>query len=297
SQEPVLRVPVVVGPMECVSVLVTAFGFVRPAALRLMSTAAGPELELSSQTPTGLVGHLQWCDVAGGTFQLQVRLQSHDANDREPYITGTARYEVLRAPWSSIGGPAGLNRGSPSSVMLRLQAGVGESRAFSMAAYVVPPNATPSGPPLRIPENAARIVPTDMRLFLLLQTTAARYTHAMVYPRIDAADVQALGLSTLAMYEPVIDVGFNEFRRVLAVVDFTSVSAQCVTLLFRRGVAVFPPAIQRAPGAVPVAGTLATRENAAWDRWCPGQGSVLYLVPDTDAAAYQLQLYTDGVAP
>jgi hypothetical protein len=279
-----------VAPRECVAVVVATQGFLRPVRLRLVRADG---TLLAHQDARGVVGQVQWCDVAGGALRVDVALESFDPDERAAYREGTLLARVLRGPWARVGGPAQLHRGELAAEAVATMLRVGVARGAQLAPDLQPPGTRPLlDPPLDVPSRAARVVPFDAAVYRTLALAVGHYESREARPRVDFAGQPAADATSLAFATepPVVDVGFNSFQRVLAVVDPAKLGRDCVTVVFVRDVLDAPPRIYRVPpDNLAAAAMLTAQENAASDQRCGT--AALYTVPDNDDSVYRLQVY------
>ncbi len=92
-----------------------------------------------------------------------------------------------------------------------------------------------------------------------------------------------------AVHDPVTDLGFNDFRRVLAVVHRGRLGAPCAGVALVRNRFGYRPQVQamQADGTVR---DLPERENVALDEQCPVQGPTVYLAPFRDHDRWTLHV-------
>lgn len=315
----VWRRPVALGAQECVAVIVSVRGYQAPRAVALQHPAADssritrhPTRPLSvHQGNEGLAAQAQWCNWEPGSAVAVAETRSLDPDLASPFRDGVLRYAVYRGPWARVGGPAALTRGELSA---RGLADLGPEPAVLAGAALMAGNARSLGAPIDITLAGARLVPANATTYRRLYEAVRGRLEEPVNPRVDpfvpAGDRWGLGLPVNAreviagvlrgadappLHDPVIEVGRNRFRRVIAVVDRGRLGASCVRLTFTRLVVGHGARVYRYDeGDSDVGSALATQGNVATDVSCPATGVTTYAVDDTDQETYRLNVWATG---
>jgi hypothetical protein len=149
--------------------------------------------------------------------------------------------------------------------------------------------------------GSAALLPVNLSTAATLWDLAARDSGITVNPRVATVDPSALATVQTAyvmraagrplpgQHDPIVDVGRNDFYRVLAVVDATGFAAECRTITFARGLGMYRPRIERYVRATRVRTILErVTDNVATDRVCPTDGVLTYIVDDTDQLPYRV---------
>lgn len=315
----VWRRPVALGARECVAVIVSVRGYQAPRALALQGVAADssritlyPTRPLSlHQGNEGLAAQVQWCAWEPRPAIAVAETRALDGLLDSPFREAVLHYAVYRGAWSRVGGPTALTRGERSA---RGLAELGPEPATLATAAMLPPSARSLGAPIDITLGGARLVPanatTYRRLYELVRGRLEEPVNPRVDPFVPPGDRWGLGLPVNArevvagalhgaeppaLHDPVIEVGRNRFRRVLAVVDRGRLGASCVRLLFTRLVLGHGARVYRYEEGDPDVGSaLATQGNVASDLSCPASGVTAYAVDDADQEAYRLGVFATG---
>ena len=256
----VAEAPVSLGARECVAVVVGATGYRRVVAVTLHGAMEdGTIAELVGDRPDGAAGQVQFCATRAmsATLRVQTVRRSHEAPAR---YTGCAlTIWSSRAPWSATRGFDGLRRGGFDARAVAL---AGRDAVWDEMPGMHPGETSPAWPTVMVGASAAAVVPQSAEM---------------------AAWVAALGA-----YETVVDVGFNEFRRVVLAIEAPPEAEGCVTVVLGRDRYRTRAAVWRWTGTgAPVA--LEERMNLASDRVCPGSGRRVYVVADDNRDAYRVE--------
>lgn len=256
----------------------------------------------------GLATSVAWCAHAPRSVEAHVMFRTIDGFSPPRRADATARWQVLRAPWSAIGGPRGLH--VPSVQQGALAALAAEFTDPLGAAQREPPQGlSESAPSHDLVPGAAALIPVNPTTATELYSLAARDSGIAVNPRVSAThtatdraaalaafNTAAAGRPLPAEHDAIVDLSRNDFYRVLAVVDATQMPAACTTITLARGQGLFAPAVSRYSRATRQRTPLATlKENVATDRVCPTDGLFSYIVDDTDQQTYRLSQW--GAAP
>lgn len=318
-----------VGANECVALIVTTSeGYAAPkhAALFDAASAGGADFE-RSVTAEGVSGAryrpdcfqfesrdalsttVGWCARRATSLDARVLLSTIDGFRPARRADATVRWQTLRAPWSVVGGPARMPaQGYTTHALTALAATFEEPLA---AATREPPEAglVPVEPSRDVPMGAAALIPVMRPTVALLWDMSARNSGAVgsgisVHPRIagplsteeqrviNATFTElAVGRAIPAEHDPVVDLGRNDFYRVLAVLDTGSIRRECQLVTLTRDEGLFPPRIVRYGRSSGLRTTIArTRDNVAIDRVCPGE-VLTYLTGDTDQKTYRITIW------
>lgn len=304
-----------VGAGECVAVVVGVSGWQTLSRLAIQMGAAPAERIVGAgETPLSwegggphLVGHVQWCDPVAARRVVVAESQGITRTSPSDYTGGRVQWVVLRGPWSRVGGPTRLLRGTLSSEAL---SAMPASIAVAEALRLVPDGARPMGPPLTVHAGAVRLVPSTTEALRALHPFFVGEPPIAVNPRLDPEDVPSapfatglpLGLrDTLRSmsddgevppaHEPVVEVGRNHFRRALVLLDPRGLRAPCVGALLTRtryahAASLWSITTPGATGdAVPTAG------GAAFVTRCAEDGPALYVTRDDDRDPWQARLF------
>jgi hypothetical protein len=306
----VWRRPIALGARECVAVLVAAYGYQTARAVAVQDAAADssritmyPLAPLSVDRGEGLVAQAQWCNWSAASRVAVAETRGVDSLMDSPYREGVLHYAVYRGAWDRAGGPSALTRGDLSGQGL---ASLGPEPA---ALTPAPAGARSLGAPIALTMAGARLLPASASTYQRLYDAVRGDLDVGVNPRVDAfvppGDRWGLGLPvnfqqvTIAarrgaahvpVHDPVIEVGVNQFRRALLVVDRGRLGASCVTLVFTRLVAGQGVGVMRHDGDGPGV-PLDAEGNVARDAACPASGVVIYSVRDYDQETYRLNVY------
>ncbi|MEZ4393889.1 MAG: hypothetical protein R3A48_22680 [Polyangiales bacterium] len=291
--------PLRVGAGECVAVVVGISGRqrVQHVGLQLMSRApdvvADDAMSLGS-SGGGLVAHTQWCEreaverravaVGEGVVSGSLRSAEH-----------ALRWAVYRGPWRAVGGPAGLTRGRLRPESLEA---LGADLALQQAEGLVNPSRL-LGPMIPISMGYARLLPSDAVTYRALVQASTMNENAQVNPRVDTSLVTWARWNTglpvnfatvrresgadlsAANHDPVVDLGLNDFRRVLAVIDRGRLGVACAEVALvrhRLGYRAVVEALDADGSRHP----LDADQNVAFDARCPASGPTVYLAPVSD---------------
>lgn len=291
---------------ECVAVVVGVEGRHRVAQLAIQGGARVDEVSAEAMaqgsTGGGLVAHVQWCErgaVPRNVVALSDRVASmSQRND------ATLRWAVYRGSWDAVGGPTRLTRGRFRSEAL---AALGDDLAAREAAPLLPQDAQPLAAPIYLAMGAARLLPSDGRTYAALVRASQRNDNPRVNPRIDAtvapgapwptglpldfggARMAAGADPALAVHDAVVDLGRNDFRRVLAVVDRARLGVPCARIALVRNRFAHGARVT-AMDETGARRAIEARENVAIDAACPA-GVTLYLAPASDHDLWTLHVY------
>jgi hypothetical protein len=310
----VWRHPLPLGARECAAVIVTAYGYQSPRAVAVQDVAADssrittyPIAPLSIHAGgEGLVAQAQWCNWEAQARVAVAETRPLLATTPSPYEQGVLHFAVYRGAWERVGGAGALTRGALSAQGL---AALGPEPAALATAAQVPAGARALGAPIDLTMAGARLVPAGAATYQRLYDAVRGDLDVGVNPRVDPfvppGDRWGLGLPVnfqqvaasarrgadpAPLHDAVIEVGFNRFRRVLAVVDLGRLGAPCATLLFTRLVVGQGAGVTRhdADGR---ATPLESVGNVARDGACPARGTAIYTADDGDQEAYRLTAY------
>lgn len=289
TEEDVHRFDVAVAAGECAAVVASAWGWIHVDSVGL----GEGETELSQHTPSGMVGHTQYCATSHTTLTARIDLQHQDGlMGRAAYSGGTLRYAVLvgRPP----GGISSLTRGyMTAEARGRLPATETLRRADQLAA-----GRASWGPVLPVASYRARLVPETAESYQHLRALAQNQDPAEMTPRIDLLPATAPAafrpLSTAAAYPLVSGDGLSTSTpamafegttpvRVLAVVDAAALG-RCVDVQLIRNVWGSETPSRR------LNGSSGTRDgNVLSDRVCGARAT--FVTDGTDHSPYLLRLY------
>lgn len=291
--------PVRIAAGECVAVVVGISGRqrVQHVGLQLMSRApdvvADDAMSMGSNGG-GLVAHTQWCEreaverravaVGEGVVRGSLRSAEH-----------ALRWAIYRGAWRAVGGPSGLTRGRlrPESLeALGADLALQQSEALVTRSRLL-------GPMIPISMGYARLLPSDAVTYRALVRASMMHENTQVNPRVDtslvpwarwnsglpvnfAAVRQETGADlSAANHDPVVDLGLNDFRRVLAVIDRGRLGVGCAEVALvrhRLGYSAEVEALDPDGARRP----LDARQNVAFDTRCPAEGPTVYLAPVSD---------------
>jgi hypothetical protein len=259
-----------------------------------------------STTSEGATVTLSWCARRPKSLEARVLFQTVDGFQPPRRAEANARWQVFRAPWRAIGGPSGLpSRGMNPRALAELAAEFVDP--LSEATRSAPPGLVAAQPSHDVVAGAAALIPVNERAVALLWDLAARNRGSTgsgiaVHPRIHGAlsdQERSIVQATFARlaegrplpeeHDAIVDLGRNDFHRVLAVIDAESIANDCRTITFARGEGLFQPQItryNRRNGERTPVGTV--RDNVATDRVCRPDGVIAYLVDDTDQQTYRI---------
>lgn len=292
--------PLEIAAEECVAVVVGIDGAQRVSQVAIQATNRAPD-EIAEEAMArahnggGLVAHAQWCERRAVPRRV-VALAERVVPQSQRAARATLRWAVYRAPWATVGGPVRLTRGQLRSESLAV---LGDDLAAREAQPLFPADAVPLSARVPLTMGFARLLPSDAGTYGALIRAMRSDANPSVNPRIDPAPVAGApwntglpvdfggiraslgGDATVAVHDPVIDLGLNEFRRVLAVVDRAHLGVPCARVALVRGRFAHAARVE----ALDPDGTrhpLPPRENVALDDRCPSQGPTVYLVPADD---------------
>lgn len=292
--------PVSIGNDECVAVVVGIDGAQRVSQLAIQATNRAPdeiadEAMARSSNGGGLVAHAQWCE-RHAVPRMVVALSGRVNSSSQRASASTLRWAVYRGPWAAVGGPVRLTRGRLRSESL---AALGDDLAAREAQPLFPADAVPLGAPVPLTMGLARLLPSDAQTYGALVRASRGEANPEVNPRIDPSPVAGAPWNTglpldfggiresvgadpsIAVHDPVVDLGLNDFRRVLAVVDRARLGAPCARIALVRQRYAHAARVT----ALDADGTrraLTPRENLALDDRCPVAGATVYLAPASD---------------
>ncbi len=287
-----LQLTVNLGERECVAVVAGVSGFQRLTALTLAAPGpAGTVAEAAVDHPEGAAGQVQYCatQAMSVVVSLQTTRRSHERPPR--YVDSAATVMLLRAPWSTTRGFAGLTRGRYDGTAVAF---AGRGAEWDELTERQPAGATLAWPEAMVDRAHAVVAPSASGVVTWFARLSARETGTpMAHPRIawnpTTPSLEALLPTSIAAHDPVVDVGFNEYRRVLLAFDPVAAGPGCVTVLLTRARYRTRPQVWRWTGqGAPAA--LAESGNVASDVVCGG-GSRVYVVGDDNADAYRVQAW------
>ncbi len=263
--------------------------------------ASGDPRWLYVASTEGLATSLTWCAHAPRSVEARVMFRTVDGFSPPRRADATARWQLLRAPWATYGGPRALH--GTNVQRSALEALANEFTAPLEAAQRVPPEGlSERAPAVDVMAGAAALVPLNTTSAVELYALAARDAGVPVNPRVlgplsdeqraivtNAFNASAANRALPAEHDAIVDLGRNDFYRVLAVIDGSQLPAECVTITLARGQGLFSPSISRYSRLTRQRTPLANvRDNLATDRVCPTDGLFSYIVDDTDQMQYRL---------
>ncbi len=287
-----LQLTVNLAARECVAVIAGVSGFQRLTALTLAAPGpAGTITEAAVDHPEGAAGQVQYCATQAMTVVVsaQTTRRSHERPPR--YTESSATVLLTRAPWSTTGGFSGLRRGRFDSTAVAF---AGRGAEWDELTAQQPAGATLAWPEAMIDRAHAAVAPSATAVVTWFATLSARGTGSpMGHPRIawdpTAPSLEAVLPTSLAAHDPVVDIGFNDYRRVLLALDPAATGPGCTTVLLTRARYRTRPQVWRWTGqGAPAA--LTESGNVARDVVCGG-GQRLYLVGDDNGDAYRVQAW------
>ncbi|MFO0626975.1 MAG: hypothetical protein U0325_15295 [Polyangiales bacterium] len=292
---------------ECVALVAGSDGRVRVHAAAIQGEARARDVISYDAMSVGgngggAVAHVQWCEREAVTRVAVVAGEAVNGGSRLA-AEHTLHWAIYRGAWARVGGPAGLTRGRlrPESL-----ASLGDDLAAQTADAVVPV-ARRWGAAIPVTLGAARLLPADAETYEALIHASVAHENPRVNPRVDPITVPgapwATGLplnfaavreNTAAdlsppVHDPVVDLGFNDVRRVLAVVHRGRLGLPCAGIALVRGRFGYRPRVQ----AMAPDGSLRDlpeRENVALDEQCPVDGPTVYLAPFNDHERWTLHV-------
>lgn len=292
---------------ECMALLAGSEGRVRVQQVAIQGEARARDVIAHDAMAVGgngggVLAHAQWCEREAVTRVAVVTGEAVNGGSRLA-ADHTLHWAVHRGPWSTVGGPAGLTRGRLRAESLE---SLGDDLAVRLAEGVVPP-ARRRETEIPITLGAARLLPADAETYGALIHASVANDNPQVNPRVDPTVVPGAPWPTglpinfasvrgsvgadlsPAVHDPVTDLGFNDFRRVLAVVHRGRLGAPCAGVALVRNRFGYRPQVQamQADGTVR---ELPERENVALDEQCPVQGPTVYLAPFRDHDRWTLHV-------
>lgn len=300
--------PVRIAASECVAVVVGSSGRQRVQSVAVQALARAPDVIAEDAMSVGsngggLVAHTQWCERASAERRLVAVSESVIDHGASLPSTHRLRWAVYRGPWSRVGGLTGLSRGRfrPESIEA-----FGDDLALAEAQPRIP-RGEDLAPPIAIQMGFARLIPSDVGTYGALVRASMMNENPRVNPRVDTALVPGVrwnsGLPvnfgavraeagvdlTAANHDPVVDLGLNDFRRVLAVIDRSRLGGGCVSAAFVRHRLGY---LARAE-AIDADGTrvsLSEQGNVTVDARCSTRGPTVYLAPFSDHDRWTVRL-------
>lgn len=256
---------------------------------------------LSQSTGAGATVTLNWCEHQEKTVDAVVVFRSVDGAHSPRRADAVLQTQLFRGPWALIGGPLSLPRPGPNPLALRRLAAesadpLGQAERELMEGLVM------IEPPRTIQMGFASLFPVDSNTLSTLYHMAARDSGVAVHPRVllSTPEEMATGLATFmqlagaasfpAEHDPIVDLGRNDFYRVLAVLGPNSTTDECQMLNFARGEGLFIPRVYRYNPISRTKQVLTSphTNNVVRDRLCTNEGTVSYIVNDTDQMTYRL---------
>jgi hypothetical protein len=292
---------------ECVALLAASEGRVRVQQAAIQGEARARDVIAHDAmaiggTGGGVLAHVQWCEREAVTRVAVVTGEAVSSGSRLA-VEHTLRWAVYRGPWSTVGGPAGLRRGRLRAESLE---GLGDDLAARLAESVLPlARRREGGIPISL--GAARLLPADAETYAALIRASVANDNPQVNPRVDPTAVPGVPWTTglpinfasvragvradlsPAVHDPVTDLGFNDVRRVLAVVHRGRLGEPCAGIALVRRRFGYRPQVQ----AIQRDGTvrdLPERENVAFDEQCPALGPTVYIAPFRDHDRWTLHV-------
>jgi hypothetical protein len=304
----VWSMPLAFGANECVAVVVGVEGRQRVTRAAIQ-VSARTEDQISDDAMAqagnggGLVAQVQWCERSAATRRLVVTSDAV-ASGSERSAQNTLRWAVHRGPWRTVGGPVRLTRGSLRAEALE---GLGDDLAATEARALFPNGVEAVGEAMPATLGFARLIPSDGVTYTALLRASTRGGDRRANPRVDPSTTPGVRWATglpldfgdlrarsgtdlsVPVHDPVVDLGLNDFRRVLAVVDRARLGAPCAGVVLSRQRYAFAARAE----ALDADGTvrqLGHRENVAVDDRCPVSGPTIYLAPSDDHDVWQVQI-------
>jgi hypothetical protein len=97
----------------------------------------------------------------------------------------------------------------------------------------------------------------------------------------------------IPLHDPVVDLAFNDFQRIVAVVDPRAFGAGCITVVFHRRIPLFTAAVRAFDLRTWRPRDIHHAANTASDDLCPPPADpVVYIAPDSDQAEYMLEIFS-----
>jgi hypothetical protein len=243
---------------------------------------------------------LNWCEHQPREVEVVMVFRTIDGAQSARRADVTLQAQVLRASWSALGGPLNLPRpGLTATALARLAA---ETPEPLMQAENHPPEGfAVLTPGVTIEEGFAVLNPLSANTLATLYHMSARDSGVAVHPRVFAPtpDDMQLVTSTFALmanngvaaeHDPIVDLGRNDFYRVLSVVGASGNQSDCETIAFARGEGIFVPRVYRYNPISRVKTLLLSPQNnnVVVDRFCKVEGMMSYIVNDTDQQRYRM---------
>lgn len=262
---------------------------------------------LYTVTSEGLATSVAWCAHQPKSVEARVLFRTVDGFTPPRRADATVRWQVLRGPWTATGGVQSLYTASAHNTALAALAAE-FSDPLASANEAPSPGLSAQGTPKDLLVGTAALFPANTTAATELYQLAARDSGIAVHPRVELTlseqerstvnatfTALAAGRALPTEHDPIVDVGRNDFYRVLAVVDATQIPATCVTFVLARGQGLFAPTISRYVRGTRQRTPLATtRSNIAIDRVCPTDGVFSYIVDDIDQQTYRITQWAAG---
>lgn len=298
------RIDLSLGASECVAVIGAVWGHQQLTHLQLSRGGGGPVL--TSSSPEGRVAHVQWC--TDDPVQLRAELQRRAKDLYLRNSSGGLHVGIYRASSARIGGVRALRRGIIAEEGLdELGAHVFEAADHERTA------GRELGGPFEIASMSARLVPEDRATYAELYRGALNGTHIEVDPRFTPLppDVRAdwrpgatVGVPRTieqlraqlhpdahpSELHPAVRDSDGGFVRVLAILDADRLGARCVDVQLVRMRFGERASVRRARAGREELRDLRSTDNAALDRVCVGQGTLVYVAAADDQQPYTLRL-------
>ncbi len=315
------RSQVVIHPEECVALVVgVVAGYALPhygamiGANEVVLDAIIPQLTPSPATAeprifnalvrregNGAVMTLNWCEHQERTIDVLMIFRSIDGAMPPRRSDATIQSQLLRAPWTAVGGPLNLPR--PGVTQAALQRLARETvDPLGQSARQPQPGLFPVGSGTLISMGFATLDPLNGSTLTTLYHLAARDAGVAVNPRVavqrpeDSATVlnafiqYSMGRAFPAEHDPIVDLGRNDFYRVLSVLSILNPAESCEIITFARNEGLFTPNVYRYNAVSRVKTLLTSRNhnNVVEDRLCAEDGVIAYIVDDIDQLSYQM---------
>lgn len=259
---------------------------------------------------------LGWCARQPTALDARVMLSTLDGTTPPRRADATVKWQVLRAPWSAVGGPSRMPTQTYTNEALAALAATFEEPLAEATREPPEPGLVPVEPSHDAPMGSAALIPVMRATVALLWDMSARNSGATgsgisVHPRIagplslEEQTVINTTFTELAAgrvippeHDPIVDLGRNDFYRVVAVLDTGSIQRECQLVTLTRGEGLFAPRVSRYSRLSGQRTAITrTRNNVAIDRVCPGD-VLTYLTDDTDQKTYRVTIWQPaGAAP
>jgi hypothetical protein len=290
---------------ECVAVVAGVWGSQSPGTLALRRAGSG---DVSRDEATGRrVAHVQWCAERAEALEVELARVASDVYEREGHRSAGVKIAILRGPSTPIGGLRRLTRGAvPDEELARMTEHVmdaanaripaGASRLAELSiesfeARLIPEDATMYRELHRAAQNgSSRVV--RPRFAPLPDTVPAAWRPGVVGPRTaEQLRRQARPSDEAGESHPAVGITSDGMQRVLAVIDAARLGVRCADVHWVRHLYGHRAVVRRVRSDRREATELRAVDNAAFDRLCGGDGTVLYVVSPDDQERYTLRVY------